>query len=87
MNLTDTAQTVSNWIQSCTNAEQLDLCKDAVQNFITDRFREESAEQIAIDLNHEIKEKGKALQAIVWEKHNPWKGGEMDKAPAFGKTM
>lgn len=38
MTLFETAQTVKRWINSCDKADQLDLCAEVTQEFVTNRF-------------------------------------------------
>jgi len=38
MDLFETTQTIKGWINSCTKAEQLDLCNEVVQEFVLDKF-------------------------------------------------
>ena len=41
MNIYETAATIRLWIESCINEEQIELCNDAIQKFIMDRFIKE----------------------------------------------
>lgn len=38
MTLFETTQTITGWIRSCTTADQLDLCKDIVVDYVVNRF-------------------------------------------------
>jgi hypothetical protein len=39
MTLLETAATIKGWIESCNKVEQLEMCKDVVEEFIIRRFQ------------------------------------------------
>lgn len=39
MTIEQVQQTISNWINSCETHEQLNLCRDAIERFIVERFK------------------------------------------------
>ena len=48
MTLEETEETIKNWISTCTSEVQLNLCRDAIDQFVFHRFKNHAPGQEAI---------------------------------------
>jgi hypothetical protein len=80
MTLFETAETIKGWVKSCNKAEQLELCNDAIEEFIIERFvgQADSLEitQVVHGLRQSIVEQG---LIIVENKYTKWVAADHNK--------
>lgn len=53
MDFKTTVETLANWINSCKHYEQLNLCRDAIEKFVRERFKNHvTMREMAINEDH-----------------------------------
>lgn len=61
MTITDHVEIITKWIASCDRPEQLKLCKEVIEQFIVERFKETESSLVILGatnvLSETIKEK------------------------------